>query len=255
MPAETKTDTEDARLALCRYIRSPVDGLRPKDAEERRLAIYKRLFFSNIKGFIDETFPLLRGYFSDSAWTSLVRSFMRDHRCQTPYFREISREFLLYLEYEYDYRDDDPLFMLELAHYQWVSLTVEIAPQEIPAKGIHPDGDLLKGCPQLSPLLCSLRYQYPVHTITKAAEQIAPVENGVYLMVCRDRAYEIKRIQGSAITAELLARAASGEQSGEQILRDIAKALGREDVDAVVRNGGLFMERLRKSDMILGTRA
>jgi hypothetical protein len=118
---------------------------------------------------------------------------------------------------------------------------------------IDPKGDLLKGRLQLSPLLCSLRYRYPVHTITKEAENIEYSEQGAYLMVCRDREYTIRRLEGSPASAMILERVAMEHLSGEDVLRALAKELGRTDVDAVIENGLVFLEELRSTDMLLGT--
>lgn len=248
-------DVHQSRLELCAYIRSPSEELKPHGQEARRLAIYERLFYKNLNRFVESAFPLLRGYYTDDRWVHLTRAFLREHRCQTPYFREISREFLLYLQDGYDYSNQDPPFMLELAHYEWAVLTLGFAPQEIPTDGIDPNGDLLSACPRLSPLLCSLHYTYPVHEVNAQAQPIEPEPNGVYLMLCRDREDQIRLLQGNIVTARLLAHVADGAMSGEQSLRAVVEELGRSDADAVVENGRQFLERLREMDMILGVRA
>ena len=247
------SEVTDPRLALCRYIRSPADQSELKEYEARRLAIYQRLFFNNIQNFLDEVFPLLRGYYTDDLWNQLARTFMRKHDCQTPYFREIAREFLLYLEHEHQQQDADPPFMWDLAHYEWALFALEFAPQEISEEGIDPKGSLLTERLQLSPLLCSLRYYYPVHTLTKDADDVARVEQGVYLMLNRDRAHKVRCLTGNPVTARILAHVATQHQSGEDVLRAIANELGRSDVDAVISNGIVFLEQLREADIILGT--
>ena len=57
-----------------------------------------------------------------------MRAFYRDHRCQTPLFPEIAREFLRFLEARAIRRTPRrPPFLRELAHYEWVELALQIA--------------------------------------------------------------------------------------------------------------------------------
>ncbi|MFL9694731.1 HvfC/BufC family peptide modification chaperone, partial [Aeromonas veronii] len=66
-------------------IRDPQQALPPGIATER-MAIYEELFFNNLDGFIRSGFPVLRQLFDEPRWHRLVRAFMREHRCRTPYF-------------------------------------------------------------------------------------------------------------------------------------------------------------------------
>lgn len=117
--------------------------------EQRRLDIYQRLVYNNIEGFISKGFPVLRSLYRDDDWQQLVRGFIQAHRCSTPYFMEISQEFLQYLLQEYQLRDLDPPFMAELAHYEWVELALDVA-EESPPPAVQVD-DPLAAVPRLSP--------------------------------------------------------------------------------------------------------
>ena len=88
------------------------------------MAIYSELFFNNIEGFIASAFPVLKSLYDEDDWLVLVRKFFIEHNCKTPYFLEISQEFIEYLSHQYQMTKKDPIFMLELAHYEWVELDI-----------------------------------------------------------------------------------------------------------------------------------
>ena len=109
---------EQVTRQLTSYIRDPESVGLPEGFEARRLNIYRDLFYKNIEGFISSSFPVLRSLFEDDVWRDIVRDFMIQHRCHTPYFLEISQEFLLYLQHSRVRRAEDPAFMQKLAHYE-----------------------------------------------------------------------------------------------------------------------------------------
>jgi len=83
------------------------------------MAIYTDLFFNNIESLLSANFPVIRTLYDDDAWRSLVRAFYSEHRCHTPLFTEIAREFIRFLETRRDTDAGDPAFLVELAHYEW----------------------------------------------------------------------------------------------------------------------------------------
>ena len=66
----------------------------PDDVEDRRMAIYRELFYNNVEGFLSNSFPVLRKLHDDDRWHAMVRDFFSQHLAQTPLFLEIPREFL-----------------------------------------------------------------------------------------------------------------------------------------------------------------
>ena len=94
------------------HLRDPQGKAPPEGIEERRLQVYRDLVYRNIKGFIDSTFPVLCSLHSEAEWEALVREFIREYRCHSPLFLEISEEFIGFLAS----REQDPTrpWMLEL---------------------------------------------------------------------------------------------------------------------------------------------
>ena len=82
-----------------------------------RMAVYEELFFNNVASMVGGAFPVLRGILGAERWQRLLRAFFAEHQASTPYFLEISQEFIAWLQQGYHAEPDDPAFMLELAHY------------------------------------------------------------------------------------------------------------------------------------------
>lgn len=217
------------------------------------MAIYRDLFFNNVAGFLNSGFPVLKRLYSDQDWERMARDFFTHHRCQTPLFLEIAQEFLDYLQNEHEPRPEDPPFLLELAHYEWVELAVSVDDTALPAD-VDAEGDLLEGRPLLSPLAWPLTYAYPVHRIGPEFQPQAPGEP-VHLLVYRNPDEEVGFMELNPVTARLLQLI--GEQpdaSGRQLLQQIADEMKHPDPGAVIDGGLQTLEELRASGVILGVR-
>jgi hypothetical protein len=216
-------------MVMANYLRNPQDAPPPAGVEERRLAIYRDLVYNNIEGFISSGFPVLRSLYRDDDWHSLVRLFIDGHRCQTPYFLEISQEFLRFLLETLEPRPCDPPFAAELAHYEWVELALEVAEDELPEPG--DPGDIPAGSWRLSPLAWVLSYHYPVHRIGPGYRPDAPGDP-VFLAVYRNRDDAVQFMELNAASARLLellrdnGLEGSAPRSGDDILMQLAQELG-----------------------------
>ena len=245
---------EQVQTQLAAHIRDPEREPGPAGIEDRRLKIYRDLVYQNIESFVSGGFPVLRSLFDDDAWHGMVRDFLVTHRCHTPYFLEISQEFLLYLQQTHEARAGDPPFMLELAHYEWVELGLDVADEDPNALEFDRDGDLLTGMPLVSPLAWSLAYQFPVHRIGPDFQPQQPGEQPTYLIVYRDRGDKLGFMEANAVTARLLELLqGAAVHSGREALEQLAAELKHPDPEQLVDFGLGLLEQLRAVDIILGT--
>jgi hypothetical protein len=254
-PAEVKKERL-ARLQrdFAAHIRDPESHPAPAEIEGRRMAIYRRLFFNNINSLLAGNFPVLRALHDDDRWRSLVRDFYANHRCQTPLFPEVAREFLLYLQDLRGIRDGDPPFMLELAHYEWVELALSLDERELDEVTADPAGTLLSSRPVLSPLAWPLSYRFPVHLIKPAYQPAEAPEAPTHILVYRNRSDHVKFMQLNDVTRLLLQQLQESPQlTGLQHLERVAEAIGHPDPPKVVAAGGAVLEDLRERDVLLGT--
>lgn len=242
------------QYAFAAHIRDPHNNPAPTDVEDRRMGIYRELFFNNVEGFLSSSFPVLRRLLDDDSWLALARDFFARHRCHTPLFLEIPREFLGYLEEERGERETDPPFLRELAHYEWMELALSIAEKEDTGES-DPQGDLLTGQPLLSSLAWPLAYRYPVHRISPDFRPERPNDPPVYLLVYRDCKDEVGFIELNAVSARLFAllQEHSG-RSGLSLLEQIAAELQHPRPDAVVEGGRAILEEWRRLGIVRGVR-
>ncbi|MEE8059263.1 MAG: putative DNA-binding domain-containing protein [Pseudomonadales bacterium] len=245
---------ESVQQQLASHIRNPVVVAGPAGIEQRRLKIYSELFYKNIENFISSGFPILRQIIADEPWHAMVRDFMVHHQCHTPYFLEISQEFLLYLQNDRQLMAEDPGFMLELAHYEWVELAVDIASQDLAEIEVNPEGDLLEQLPLVSPLAWSLAYQYPVYRIGVDFQPQQPSEQPVYLIVYRNCQDQVGFMEANAITARLLELLQAADAiSGSQVLQQLALEIQHPHPEQVLASGTEILQQLRSLDILLGT--
>ena len=91
------------------------------------MKIYADLFFNNVKNFLTTTFPIAKGCLGQEQWLRLCREFLHRHPSESPYFAEISQEFLAFLHYRQGLVENpDPDWLLELCHYEWVELSLDL---------------------------------------------------------------------------------------------------------------------------------
>lgn len=237
------------------HLRDPERNPAPADVEDRRMGVYRDLFFNNVREFLAGTFPVLRRIHDDAAWGALMRDYFARHQAHTPLFLQMPQEFLRYLEEERGERDGDYPFLWELAHYEWVELALSVDTREPDEAPADPDGDLLAGVPVLSPLAWPLAYRFPVHRIGPELLPEAPPEQPTYLVVYRDRADAVGFLEVNPVTARLL-ELLQGEAppTGRAALEDIAAALAHPQPEVVVEGGLAILRDLRAKDIVLGTR-
>jgi hypothetical protein len=242
------------QYAFAAHIRNPELNPTPADIEDRRMGIYRELFFNNVKGFLNSSFPVLRSLYSDEQWGEMARRFYALHRCQTPYFLEISREFVDYLQSEHEMRECDPPFLFELAHYEWSELALSISEQEVDRSEVDVNGDLVNGHPVLSPLAWLLTYHYPVHHISKEFQPKQPPETPSCIVAYRDDDDEVRFTEVNAITAKLLQLIDNNKEiTGLSALEQMADELPGVARDSVINGGKKILHDLHQQGILSGT--
>jgi len=247
---------QEQQYAFAAHIRDPQNAPAPEGIEDRRMAIYRELFFNNLNSLLSNMFPVLTKLHSDPHWRRLVRKFMQRHQAQTPYFLELPAEFLDFLQNEYEPEPDDFPFLAELAHYEYIELALSISEETSDLEGVDPDGDLLAEVPVKSALAWVYAYQYPVHRISADFLPDAPAEQPVYLAVYRDSTDKVGFLELNAVTAGLLDAIQDNDsgRTGEGLLRKLAADTRYPDPDAFIAHGLAAMQEMRSLDILTGTR-
>lgn len=248
-------DLRSLQMSFAAHIRDPENQPAPRDVEERRMNIYRRLFFNNIVRFLATNFPALRQLYDDKSWRQLARDFYTEHRCRTPLFPELPREFLRYLQEQRTDRPGDPAFMLELAHYEWVELALSMDENELDDVLANNKGDLMAEAPVLSPLAWPLSYRFPVHQIRPGFEPDRPPEKATHILVYRNRSDKVKFMQLNDVSRLLLnLMQENSDLTGLELLTEITSRINHPDPSVVIHNGKNLLQDFRSKDIVLGTR-
>lgn len=244
---------QSVQLDFAAHIRNPEINPRPADVEPRRMKIYVELFYNNIKSFLDSAFPIAKEVVGEDRWQALAREFVHRHPSESPYFLQISEEFLTFL-YDRGLRDLPP-FLLELCHYEWVELCLDVAVEDAAADSYTADGDLLDEL-VVSPLYRALAYAYPVHQIGVEHQPQTPPPAPTYLLVYRNDALKVRFIESNPLTHRLLEllSSMSARAALQQIREELLEA-GREVSEAeIFSQGRQTLTHLRDVGIILGTK-
>lgn len=233
------------------HIRNPERNPPPSTIEKRRVSIYCELFYNNVEDLIANTFPVLRKIMPDNHWHALIRDYFANHLSHTPLFPEMPREFLKYLESERGSFANDPPFLFELAHYEWVELALSIFDESLTEMTIDSEGDLLDGIPVISPLAWFLSYSFPVHRISENFQPETPGDSKTNLIVYRDNHFNVQFIEINKITARLVHLMGENNfKTGLTLLQQVATEMNHPQPDTVVQGGLQILNDLRKRGVI-----
>ncbi|MHC6225047.1 HvfC family RiPP maturation protein [Pseudomonas sp. X10] len=227
----------EQQFTLARHLRDPAGHAPPPGIENRRLQVYRELFYGAIEGLLAGSFPVIRRTLGEARWHARVRDFYAHHRCQTPLFTEIAEEFVAYLQQV----EPDAPWQVELAHYEWIEAQLYLSDAEDPPH--DPDGDLLEGVPLLSCLARPLAYRWPVEQIGPDYQPQELPEAPTLLLVYRDAGFEVRFARLTVLAYQLLA-GLSGTG------RERLQALGGEEIEA---QGLQLLQALREQGIIVGT--
>lgn len=242
------------QLQFAAHLRDPANNPAPPGIEERRLAIYRRLFFNNVQSFLAKSYPTLAEVLGDKSWRHLIRQFYAHHQAKTPLFPELPREFLTFIEQQRGPHVGDPPFILELAHYEWLELAVRLLEADPNDVDCERDGHLLDNVPVPSPVAILVGYNYAVHRIGRNYVPTDSEQQVTRLVVYRTLDDRLKFMELSAVSARLLNLVQEqGGRTGLQCLKVIADELSN-DVDNILDAGMQALQAFRQRDIILGTR-
>ncbi len=214
--------------------------------------VYAGLVYQNIDNFLARTFRMVRRLSNDAHWDAMVRDFIHRHVSGSPYFRQIPEEFLVYLETERDVPEDPP-FLLELCHFEWVAFALDLSDAEPfgEPSDATVDASVLDLPLALSPVARPLRYRFPVDRIGPDVQPAVPPEEATWLIGYRDEAERVRFMSSNEVTIRLL-QILGETPSAREALKRVAAELGR-DTEQIIEFGAGIVEQLLALG-IVGTR-
>lgn len=196
-PSQERIEFFKTHNALPAFIRNPelAGSVAIKGIESRRLSIYQSLFYNNIENFIANGFPILKKILPSDQWHRLVRLFLQEGSCDSPYFLDIAQEFLIFMQ-SASLDEALPAFFNEMAYYEWLDLQA----QTVSAPTQASEG----GEVSVSPVAFLQGFHYPVHQIGPDYQPDAPLSTPVYLVVYRKPCQRVGFIEMNQASAEVL---------------------------------------------------
>ena len=227
------------------WLRHPQTSPQPQ-IEQRRLTIYRELFFNNVSSFVNSAFPLLQQQLSTEVWQQLLDDFFANHHCQSPYFYDISSEFYQYLTTQTHLLADYP-WLLELAHFEWAEIAADIAEGEWPD---YQQGDLLTNIPVLNPFVWPLVYQWPVHKMNNKDKN--NLSSLTYILMYRNLENDVQMMELNPLSLQVVQLLQENQtMTGEHLLDKLAQQLQQSQLALEVPFKQLLATLLDKQ-IILG---
>ncbi|ABA73825.1 putative DNA-binding domain-containing protein [Pseudomonas fluorescens] len=237
--------------ALTRYLRDPEHEALPAGMNAARVNVYRDLVFNNVSQLLGSTFPVLIRIIGQERWRTLIRGFLRDYRAQTPKFGEIAEEFVGYLASEPAVLSDGkwPVFLVELAHYEWVEMVLQQSNAE-PLSASDP-AQLLDRPLQVSALAWPLAYTWPVQMLGPDHQPATPPVQPTLLLVRRTADWSVKFSELSPLAWRLLQRIeAFPLLSGNEQLQGLALEAGLPGTAPFMESGLALLRQLHEDGVI-----
>jgi len=252
MSGDSLPSFQKNQFAFTGHLRNPDEIAVPEGIESRRMAVYRDLVYNNIENFLAAAFPVLKSLDSETLWHHRIREFLKRHRAKSPYFSDIPREFLQFLQQTYRMQEEDPPFLLELAHYEWVELALSIQEASLPERMEIPIERIPEVPLALSPLAWPLAYDWPVHRISADYRPDTPPESPTRLVAWRDRADEVRFLAVNDASARLLALvdALPPGRPVREAVEHLARESGHSDLDALLTFAGRQLHDWLERDIL-----
>ena len=238
LDSETEVDLDFKKIQqdFSQHIRTTASKKSLNDIEDRRLNIYRELFFNNVESFIAGAFPVFKELFDETDWEALIRDFFVKHECHSPYFLEISEEFLGYLETTT--LDFLPVFSYQLAHWEWMELHADVY-EASEAKYILSEESIDNLIVTTSDAAWHVAYEYPVHKIS--VQNANPDKQTTFLAVYRNADLEVGFIEINPLSYLLFEALKNNKsQNTDALLSDLATQQNM-NVDTVITGGRQIM--------------
>ena len=240
------------QLSFTRHIRDPEADPRPAGVAARNMQVYNDLLFKNVFNLVSSCFPVARTVLGKQKWQELVRAFFANHRCRTPYFRQIPEEFLQFMQARKP-KHDEPHFLLYLLHYEWVELALDVTDKDVDAEQVDTHGDLRDQRPVLTPAHMLLTYPYAVHRIGEHYQPTQLQQEETNLLVFRDRDDRVRFIVLNPVSARLVYLITPGSRTGNEAVETVVAELQHPDPAVAIEGGHAILENLRREGAIVGT--
>lgn len=235
----------DYQNRFVKYIRNPIVENRVIGVDLERVSVYTEIVFNNIYETISATFPISIKMLGSKKWKKLIRGFMVDYHCLTPYFKELPYEFIKYLKLN---KKRLPLHIIDLMHYEWLELFIYMHEDIIVNKSSSVD--FFNEIIVLNPILVLGRYDFAVHKMYSDAPIIKTPTN---MIVYRKIDLSVGFIEVNELVSVMIGSLMEGKVTGLELIDLLCVGMGdiqKNQYKGFI--GDLFLS-LYEQGVILGT--
>lgn len=235
------------------HLRDQVQPL-PTGFAEQRVGIYVDLLYNKFNESLELCFPVTCALLGEVAWQRKLKAFIAQHRCLSPYYRQIPDEFMDYLQTETASDPDFP-FLLELAHFEWIEMVLAIAEAEPLETFNNTDiNNWLDTYPVFVPVLHLLHYAYPVQRINLDYQPSEPPEQATHILGFRDQQDIVQFMALNPATARFIELLQSTGCTVRDAMQQIATELQHPEPSALYAFGIDTLVDLMRQGVILGAK-
>jgi hypothetical protein len=235
------------------HLRDPGQHPLPTGFAEQRVGVYTDLLYNKFNESLELCFPVICALMGEMAWQHKLKAFIAQHRCLSPYYRQIPDEFMAYLQTGAGNEPDFP-FLLELAHFEWIEMVLAITEAE-PLATFNTDiNNWLDAYPVFVPVLHLLHYAYPVQRINLDYQPSEPPEQATHILGFRNQQNVVQFMALNPATARLIDILHSSGCTVRDAMQQIATELQHPEPSALYAFGIEVLAELMQQGVILGAR-
>lgn len=237
------------------YLRDPEHEVLPEGLSEQGAGIYGDLLYNKFNDCLALCFPVTQSLLGEAAWQQLIKDFIAQHLCISPYYRQIPDEFIHYLQIEWTNTTQLP-YLIELAHFEWTEMYLAISEAEISADfdTITVNKDCLNYRPLFAPVLQLLHYVYPVHRINLDYQTTEPPEQATHILAFRDTKEAVQFIELNSATARLVELLQHANYTMAEAIQQLARELQHPEPTLLFNFAVTVLNDLITQGAILGIR-
>ncbi|HEY8037005.1 MAG TPA: putative DNA-binding domain-containing protein [Methylobacter sp.] len=235
------------------HLRNPEQQPLPTGFDQPGVALYTDLLYNKFNDSLEMCFPVTHAILGENNWQRLINDFIAQHRCLSPYYRQIPDEFIEYLQNKHR-NDTTPPYLLELAHFEWVEMALAIVKEEQITTDSELITDWLACRPVFAPVFQLLNYAYPVQRINENYQPTTPPEQATHILGFRDENDAVQFIELNPATARLLEILHGTDYTVGEAMQQIARELQQPEPSVLFAFGIEALTELMQHGAILGAR-
>ncbi|WP_100550501.1 HvfC family RiPP maturation protein [Caedibacter taeniospiralis] len=222
----------------------------PEGIPLQRMQVYEQSFFNGINELLSNCFPICINALPSKKWHEIVTQFYAEHPCQSPFFYEIPQSFVEFLLHHKMLWQTDYPFLMELAHYEWMEMVIEMAEGEAPSTLMTREIDDNHTIYSVSDVAEIVAYHYPVHQISATFLPEIGDQKPTFFCIYRNSKDAVQSLELNALTARFLQHLKQTPQTLKQALGQVMLIKDKKEVAKVMASNRTLMWNLLNEGVI-----